>query len=257
MGFTTSQRVFVILSAIFVCSLIVADLIGAKLFVVGGPGQIVIPLGFTTLKLDPILFSAGIIPFPVTFLLTDLVNEFYGPKGARFITYLGLAMAIYVNLVMFTVNKIPAIPTSPMSQSMFSQFFGLSSQIFVASLIAYLVGQLLDIQVFFWLREITQEKMLWLRSTGSTVISQLVDSFIVIIIAFSGKIPFSQILHLGLNNYIGKFLVAIALTPLCYAGHALLHKILEHHRDVEHHNELGSGSPEPLMAITPQEETTF
>lgn len=175
--------------------------------------------------------SAGIIPFPLTFVLTDLINEFYGKQVARNVTLLGLGMAVFTFLILLVARLLPASPNSPIPQEMFNQVFGLSNRMFVASLAAYLLGQLLDIQVFHALRRLTQERMLWLRATGSTVVSQLFDSLIVTFIAFAGTLPVADISVVALNNYGVKFLVAVALTPICYLGHALIRRLLQAHAD--------------------------
>lgn len=212
MSFSLSHRLFVILCAVFVTALVVADIIGSKLILVGG-----------------VVFSAGIIPFPLTFVLTDLINEFYGKDGARFVTFLGLGMAIFCALLLWLARVIPAADHSPIPFDTFNMVFGLSGRMFLASLTAYVFGQLLDIQVFFVLRRLTHEKFLWLRATGSTVISQLVDSFVVTMIAFSGKLPLPEILQVASNNYTYKFFIALGLTPVCYLGHALIGRLLSSH----------------------------
>lgn len=232
MVFVSSQTVFTILCALFITALVIADIIGSKLFAVG-PLEVSLAwlpfLGIPKLVIHPLVLSAGIIPFPLTFLLTDLINEFYGKQKARFVTFLGLGMALFASGLLLIARLLPATPTSPIPQEMFNIVFGLSGRMFLASLTAYLVGQLLDIQVFHALRHLTREKMLWLRATGSTVVSQLIDSFIVTFIAFSGTLAYAQIAEVAVNNYGVKFLVAVALTPLCYLGHAIIYRIIRTH----------------------------
>lgn len=219
---TPSQRIIMIIAAIFITSLVLADIIGSKLIVVG-PFPV---FGVKNWTLGPLILSAGILPFPITFVLTDLINEFYGKKTARFITFVGLGMAVFTYFILLIARYLPASENSPLSQEIFNTVFGLSNRMFIASLAAYLVGQLLDIQVFHTLRHITKEKMLWLRATGSTVVSQLVDSGIVTLIAFSGKIPLAEIVQVATNNYGVKFVVALALTPFCYLGHEIIYRTL-------------------------------
>jgi uncharacterized integral membrane protein (TIGR00697 family) len=173
--------------------------------------------------------SAGIIPFPLTFVLTDLINEFYGKKGARFVTFVGLGMAIFAVGLLSITRVIPATPNSPIPHQAFEAVFGLSGRMFLASLTAYLIGQFLDIQVFHTLRRLTKEKMLWLRTTGSTVMSQLMDSLVVTFVAFSGKLAFIDITHIAMNNYGVKFLIALSLTPICYLGHSIIVSLLGYH----------------------------
>jgi queuosine precursor transporter len=225
----SSRELFVILCAFFVTALVIADIIGSKLFIIS-PASIsfawVPLLSGVVLTTPRLVLSSGIIPFPLTFVLTDLINEFYGKDGAKFVTLLGLAMAIFAAGLLYIARILPVSPNSPIPQSAVDLVFGMSGRIFLASLTAYLVGQFLDIQVFHFLRSISQEKMLWLRTTGSTVVSQLIDSFIVIHIAFAGKLSFGQMNEVAINNYGVKFLIAIALTPLCYLGHALIKRLL-------------------------------
>ena len=146
------QRVFVFLTAIFVAALVTGDFIGGKFFVLFGRN-----------------FSAGIIPFPLTFVLTDVVNEFYGTHGARRLTYAGLGAAVFVWITINIALALPTSPDSPIPDSIFRGAFGTSSRLYVASLTAFIIGQLLDITVFQILRRATGHRLLWLRATGSTV----------------------------------------------------------------------------------------
>jgi queuosine precursor transporter len=201
------QRFFVYLTAIFVAALIVSDLIGGKYFRVGG--------------LD---FSVGMIPFPLTFLLTDIVNEFYGTEGARRITYVGLGVAVFVFIVINVAIVLPTSPESPMAGEQFKNVFGWSTRLYVASLTAYLIGQLLDISIFFILRRLTGHRFLWLRSTGSTVVSQAVDSLVVSFVFLSGSKSMGYILRTARNGYLVKLVLAVGLTPLIYLGHGVLRR---------------------------------
>src|SRR6185312_1456312 len=133
------QRLYVYLCAIFLTALLIGDTIGSKLFTVD------IPLGFTTVQAS---LSVGSIWFPITFLLTDVINEFYGSKGARLVTWVGFCMAIFAFVAILCARAIPAAPFSPVGQAAFENVLGNANRIFVASLIAYLIGQLVDITVF-------------------------------------------------------------------------------------------------------------
>jgi queuosine precursor transporter len=201
------QRFFVYLTAIFVAALIVSDLIGGKYFRVAG--------------LD---FSVGMIPFPLTFLLTDIVNEFYGTEGARRITYVGLGVAIFVFAVINLAIALPTSPESPMPGEQFKSVFGWSTRLYIASLTAYLIGQLLDISIFFLLRRVTGHRFLWLRSTGSTIVSQAVDSLVVSFVFLSGSKSLDYILRTARNGYLVKLVLAVGLTPVIYLGHGILHR---------------------------------
>jgi hypothetical protein len=198
------QRFFVLLTALFVAALVTGDFVGGKFF---------IAFGHT--------FSAGIVPFPLTFVLTDLVNEFYGTHGARRITLAGLVAAIFTWAVISLALLLPTSPESPISELVFRSAFGTSARLYLASLTAYVIGQLLDIAIFQALRRVTGHHLLWLRSTGSTVISQVIDSLSVSFVFLIGTKPVAFIVSNAFHNYLGKLAMAILLTPLIYAGHGL------------------------------------
>ncbi|HEY4183923.1 MAG TPA: queuosine precursor transporter [Polyangia bacterium] len=202
------ERVFIFLTAVFVAALITGDFVGGKFFVLFGRN-----------------FSAGIIPFPLTFVLTDVVNEFYGTHGARRLTYAGLGAAIFVWTVINIALALPTSPDSPIPDAVFRGAFGTSSRLYVASLTAYIIGQLLDISVFHALRRVTGHRLLWLRSTGSTVLSQIVDSMAVSFVFLVGTKPMGFIVGNAANNYVGKLVMAVLLTPLIYLGHGVFRRV--------------------------------
>lgn len=204
-----SDRVYVFLTALFVAALIAGDFIGGKFFGVAGRS-----------------FSAGIIAFPLTFVLTDVVNELYGKQGARRLTYAGLVAALFVFGVVNLALWLPTVEDSPMPDQVFRGAFGISSRLYLASLVAYLIGQLLDVSVFQALRKATGERFLWLRATGSTVLSQAIDSLTVSFVFLVGMRPTSFIVGNAANNYVGKLLMAVLLTPLVYLAHALVQRYL-------------------------------
>jgi uncharacterized integral membrane protein (TIGR00697 family) len=211
------NKLYLYLVGVFLTALLIGDTIGSKLFIVD------VPLGFTTL---PATLSVGAIWFPITFLLTDTVNEFYGTKGARTMTFVGFWMALVAFAILQIARRIPAASFSPVSQQSFDSVFGGASRIFVASLIAYLIGQLVDIAIFQHMKSLTQSKHIWLRSTGSTLISQLIDTVVVTYVAFSGQLSVEQLRHAATTSYVIKVLIAVGLTPLIYALHELLHRRL-------------------------------
>lgn len=214
------ETVFLWMAALFLTSLLIANLIGSLLF------SFKLPWG------TEVLLSAGIIPFPVTFLLTDLLNEFYGKQGARFVTLLGFGMSILVYLFLIIGERLPVDPISQFTHEQFSHFSQLYTSMFLASLSAYVVGQLLDIQIFHIFRAFTKHRFIWLRATGSTVVSQLFDSIIVTFVAFGGAYGVDKLWQLALGNYTWKFVIAVGITPLLYLGHALLSRLI-HGREVE------------------------
>jgi hypothetical protein len=201
------QRAFIYLAALFVSALVVGDFIGGKFFTFAGR-----------------TFSAGIIPFPLTFVLTDVVNEFYGKEGARRLTYAGLTAALFVWGTINLALLLPTVADSPIPDAVFRSAFGTSSRLYLASLTAYMIGQLLDISIFGLLRQLTGQRLLWLRSTGSTVLSQAIDSLSVSFVFLVGTRPMQFIVANAANNYVGKLVMAVLLTPLIYLGHALFHR---------------------------------
>lgn len=220
-GFDRSHKIFVWLTAIFVVSLVIANLTGAMLFSFNLPIELPI-IGSAA------LLSAGIIPFPITFILTDLLNEYYGAKGARFVTFVGLGMSVLVFVLLWIGEWLPVAQNTVIQKSHFLSFSHNYASMFVASLTAYLIGQLLDIWVFGVFKRITHSRFIWLRATGSTVISQVFDSLIVTSIAFYGNLPVEVILKIAASNYVWKFVIAVGITPILYAGHFLLKKLLKH-----------------------------
>ncbi len=227
-AFTGAQKVYLWLAMIFVASLLIADIVGIKLFR--------IPLPFTLFGFDAIEHTCGMLTFPITFLLTDLVNEYYGPRAARRITWLGLAAALFVFGVINIAQAMPYLDAPyNVRPEQFDAIFGSAKVMYIASLCAYLVGQLSDIAVFGFLKRLTGQRLVWLRATGSTVISQFIDSFIVSYLAFSlGRqifadqalppAPVSAIPGIAITGYTLKFTLAIAITPLIYASRFAMHR---------------------------------
>jgi uncharacterized integral membrane protein (TIGR00697 family) len=201
------QYFFVWLTAIFVAALVTGDFIGGRFFVLFGR-----------------TFSAGIIPFPLTFVLTDIVNEFYGTSGARRLTFVGLGAAVFVWGVIQVALRLPPSPVSPISDAVFHAAFGTAARLYVASLCAYVIGQLLDISIFRTLRRATGHRLLWLRATGSTVLSQMIDSFTVSFVFLAGTQSLGFITSNAANNYVGKLIMAVLLTPVIYAMHAVFRR---------------------------------
>lgn len=220
-----THKLFVVLVAVFCSCLLLGDIIGGK--------TIPTPLG-------PI--SVGIIPFPVTFLLTDVVNDFYGRRGARFLTLVGFGMALLAWTMLQLGNLVPAHESTYFTQAEFNKIFGGSAQLFAASMIAFLLGQFLDIQVFQFWKALTQSKHLWLRATGSTLLSQIIDTVVINVVfwawtaagdpeSFLGKMTpgdrWSWIFAKIVREYMIKLVVAILLTPAVYAVHELVVRVLK------------------------------
>jgi uncharacterized integral membrane protein (TIGR00697 family) len=207
--------VFLVLAGFFITNAIVAELIGGKLVMFFGT--------FTQ--------SIGIVMWPVVFIVTDLVNEYYGKSGVRKLSYITVALIGFTFLYLFICMQIPAVTFSPVSDDNFKKVFGQSMYIMIGSIVAFLVSQMVDSGIFWLLREKSGKKMLWLRSTGSTVVSQLVDTFIVQFIAF--VIPGVWTMDVFLRNasygYLFKLLVAVAIIPVIYLVHFLIDRYLGEH----------------------------
>lgn len=205
----------VVLAGIFVVSLVVGDIIGGKLVEVSLFERV-----FTV--------SVGMIPFPITFLLTDLLNEFYGKRAARFVTWVGFGMAVLAFGVISISVQLPFAPFTEAAdytgvrKAAFDNVFAGSQRILVASMVAYLVAQFVDIGVFHALKRMSHNRLLWLRATGSTVVSQLIDTAVIQTVAWWGVLPLAQIFNIAGSSYLIKLMVAIGLTPVIYAGHRLL-----------------------------------
>jgi len=207
--------VFLVLAGIFITNAIVAELIGGKLVQFFGL--------FTQ--------SIGIILWPVVFLLTDLINEYYGRDGVKKLTYITVGLISFTFIILTIALNIEATSFSPVSDSVFKIVFGQSQWIIVGSIIAFLCSQLIDVYVFWAFKKVTGNKYIWLRATGSTMVSQLVDTFVVQFIAFvlPGKWAFNEFLVNASWGYAFKLLVALALIPLIYLGHYLIGKYLKSH----------------------------
>lgn len=219
----TRTQVLLWLCAIFLTCLLIANLIGGLLFAFELP--FANPLGSSSGAWQ-VLLTAGIIPFPVTFLLTDLLNEFYGQRTAKFVTLIGFVMSVIVYGFLIVAQALPEYANSPLSKADYIHFSNLYTQMFTASLLAYMAGQLLDISLFQWFKKRTGNRLLWLRAQGSTVVSQLFDSFIVVFVAFWGSLSVPEMWLIGLNNYLWKFLIVVLITPLLYLGHRVLEQVL-------------------------------
>lgn len=230
------HRLFLVLAGIFITNALLAEMIGVKIFsfeqTLGmNPAQLNI-LGFTM----DFNLTAGVVIWPVVFITTDLINEYFGKPGVKRISYLTAGLIAYSFLVIFLTmllspadfwhyTKGPDGSTVDMDIA-FNKIFGQGQRIIIGSLTAFIIGQLTDVFVFQKLKKVTGNKYLWLRSTGSTLVSQFIDSFVVLFIAFSGVFTTSQIVAIGITNYIYKFIVAIGLTPLIYLGHSIIDKYL-------------------------------
>jgi uncharacterized integral membrane protein (TIGR00697 family) len=183
-------------------------------------------------------FTAGVLLWPVVFIMTDVINEYFGKRGVRMLSYLAVGLISYAFLMVYAA--IALAPASwwigansengvPDMQVAFANIFGQGMWIIVGSLVAFLIGQLVDVLVFHRIKKMTGDKYIWLRATGSTLISQFIDSFVVLYIAFVIGPQHWEIglfLAVGTVNYVYKFVMAIILTPGIYGAHFMIDKYL-------------------------------
>jgi len=212
------------MSAFFVANALIAEVIGTKIFSLEKMLGLS-PSNFTLFGESGLAFNltCGVLLWPLEFVMTDIVNEYYGPKAVRRISYTAVALIAYAFLMYFVAIGVPPadfwIGTGQQSgvdnmQSAFSTVFGQGMRIIAGSIVAFLVSQLVDVYVFHRIKKVTGGKHIWMRATGSTLVSQLVDSYIVLFIAFSGVFSWQMILAIGVMNYAYKFLMALLLTPV-------------------------------------------
>jgi uncharacterized integral membrane protein (TIGR00697 family) len=208
---TRKEILFTVLAGFFVTNAVVGELIGGKL-----------------IQLGPFTMSIGIIPWPVVFLTTDIINEYFGKKGVRRLTLMTAGLITYTFILLLAGMNVPASGISPVNDEQFKGVFGQSMWIIVGSVVAFLASQLIDVLVFWLIRSRTGKRMIWLRATGSTVVSQLIDTFIVTGIAFwlPGKLSFMDFINTAFTGYSAKLIIAVAVTPLIYLGHAIVHAYL-------------------------------
>lgn len=211
MSFSRKQILFIILAGFFITNVLIAEIIGVKLAAFG-----------------PLKLTLGIILWPVVFLTTDLMNEFYGKKAVRMVSFLTFFLILYMYLVYTITVRTVAIEHSPVNDLAFNTVFKPVLNILLASDVAFLVAQLIDIFIFWTFRKLTNGKMIWLRATASTVISQFFDTFIVQGLAFylPGTWTFKELLNYGGNAYLVKLVIAVCLIPFIYLGHFSVKRLL-------------------------------
>jgi len=234
-----AMKLFLGMTAFFCCNALIAESIGTKIFSVEKLFGFH-PSNFTLFGQSGLSISltCGVLLWPLEFVMTDLVNEYYGPKAVRRISFTAIILISYAFLMFYAAISVPPADfwvTSqveksniPNMQNAFSGIFGQGMKIIIGSLVAFLVSQLVDVYIFHRIKKITGDKRIWLRATGSTLVSQLVDSYIVLFIAFSGTFTWQQILAIGVVNYVYKASMAIILTPVIYIAEHRIEKYLGH-----------------------------
>ncbi len=231
-----STRLFIILAGFFIANALIAEIIGVKIFSLEATFGLS-PANFSLLGEGGLSFSltAGVLLWPVVFIMTDIINEYYGTKGVRFLSFLAVGLIAFAFIVFFTAISLPAPgwwltsgKNVPDLQNAYTAVLGQSNWIIIGSLIAFAVGQIVDVLVFHRIKRFTGEKKIWLRATGSTLVSQFIDSYIVLTVAFYWGADWSiqKVLAIGTVNYIYKFTMAVLLTPVIYLVHNLIEKYL-------------------------------
>lgn len=233
-----SGILFFVLGAFFVANAILAEFIGVKIFSLESSLGFE-PLNLTILGVDGLSFNltAGVVLWPVVFIMTDIINEYFGRKGVRFMSFIAAGLIAYAFLMVyfamgltpagFWIERITKSGTVNMELA-FNTIFGQGLWIIIGSLTAFLVGQLVDVTVFHYFKSYTGSAKIWLRATGSTLVSQLVDSFVVLFIAFyiGAGWNLKLVLVIGLVNYIYKSFIAVIMTPLLYIIHIFIDRYL-------------------------------
>jgi uncharacterized integral membrane protein (TIGR00697 family) len=224
-----SAKLFVFMAAFFVANALIAECIGGKLFSLESLlGLSINP--FSLLGQDGLTYTltCGVLLWPLEFVMTDIVNEYYGPKAVKRISWIAVSLIAYAFIMFYVAMKVPAEQSFwlgsmraqgiPNMQDAFGAVLGQGMWIIAGSICAFLLSQLVDVWVFHKIKKVTGEKSVWLRATGSTMVSQLIDSFIVLFIAFHIGKDWSvqRVLAIGLVNYSYKAVMAIVLTPLIY-----------------------------------------
>lgn len=215
------ERLYITLAGFFITNAILAEIVGGKIFTFGLPPM----LWFTETTAN---LSVGVLVWPVVFIMTDIINEYYGIAGVRRVTLLTIVLISYVFVALFFMGETRAASFSAINDENFNVVFGTSQSIIIGSLVAFAFGQFLDFFVFHRLKMLTGNSHLWLRATGSTVFSQLIDTFIVLYIAFvvPGKWTTAEFLKVASSNYLYKLAIAVAVTPVIYLVHAIIDNYL-------------------------------
>lgn len=243
-------KLYIALAGFFVANALIAEFIGVKIF------SLEQSLGFSPASIslfgiDNLSFNltAGVLLWPFVFVLTDLINEYYGQRGVKLLSYLTAGLVLYAFAMFYIGIELspadfwpqshisPALPATEQQaiaakvsdyDYAYRLVFGQGLWIIVGSLVAFLIGQLIDVAVFQRIKRATGERFIWLRATGSTLVSQFIDSFVVLFIAFylGADWGLSLVLAIGLVNYLYKFTMALLLTPVIYASHALMDRYL-------------------------------
>lgn len=241
-------KLFMVLGGFFIANALIAEIIGVKIF------SLESTLGFAPLRISmfgeelSVNLTAGVLLWPVVFVMTDIINEYFGQKGVRFLSFLTAGIIAFAFVIFYGAMQLtPAdffvtgkqSSGVPDMEKAYESVLGQGGKIIIGSLAAFLLGQLVDVLVFHRIKKITGERFIWLRATGSTLVSQFIDSYVVLFIAFyvGSRIgntpgdfewPFSLFVAVGTVNYIYKFIVALVMTPVIYLVHGVIERYLGH-----------------------------
>lgn len=243
-------KLFIVMAGFFVANALFAEFIGVKIFSLEQTLGLS-PLSLSLFGIDNLSFNltAGVLLWPFVFVLTDLINEYYGRRGVQLLSYLTAGLILYAFAMFYAGIELspadfwpqshinPALPAAEQQaiadkvgdyDYAYRLVFGQGLWIIIGSLVAFLIGQIIDVTVFHRIKQLTGERYIWLRATGSTLISQFIDSFVVLFIAFylGADWGLSLVLAIGVVNYLYKFTMAILLTPVIYAVHYLIDRYL-------------------------------
>lgn len=238
------NRLFYILGSFFIANALIAEFVGIKIFSLEETLGLT-PVNFSIFGIDNLSFNltAGTLLWPIVFIMTDIINEYFGRRGVRFLSFTAAGLILYAFVMVylsmglvpsgFWIERTTASGTLNMDLA-FNTIFGQGMWIIAGSLTAFLVGQLVDVTVFHFLKGKTGTSKIWLRATGSTLVSQLIDSFVVLFIAFyfGAGWSISLVLAIGVVNYIYKFVIAVILTPVLYIVHYFIDMYLG--KDISH-----------------------
>jgi len=208
-----AKFIFLLLAALFITALVVTNLIANKF--------VTVDMGFAVFNIP-----AGILPYPITFLVTDILSEIYGKKRTNQVVLAGFVASIFVLFILFLASSFPAMEASPVDDATFNQVFSNTWRIIAASMLAYLTAQLIDVRLYHFWKKLTNGKHLWLRNNASTVFSQLVDSTLVILVVFFGQLPLAQIGSMVIDSWTFKVMFAFFDTALIYLAVYILRREL-------------------------------
>jgi len=211
-----AHRIYLVLAALFVCSLVVSNLIFQKFFFWN-------PFGLFRFEI-----SVGLLPYPITFLITDLVSEIYGRRKANDLVLAGIFASVFSLAIIYVADIVPAIPESAIQDDVFNKVFGATTLAVISSMMAYLFAQFVDIQIYHFWKRVTKGKMLWLRNNLSTFFSQFVDTMsVLLLLCYAGILPWDKFWPLLGAGFLFKVLIALLDTPLLYAGVYIFKKLFQ------------------------------